>query len=112
MIAHTNYMKASGVGTAMFSRAGKTTIDQYLCFGDGTKTSEMAERHNQSFGHGAGQDGSRNNQSSNADNIENYDSCFGNKLLQDNLEPEIPNFKEIKDKEKERKSKSLNRNAS
>jgi hypothetical protein len=103
-------MKASGVGTAMFSRAGRTTIDQYMCFGDGTKTNEMAERHNQSFGHGTGQDGSRNMQSTSVSNIENYDSCFGNKLQKENLDVEVPKFKE--NKEKERKHKSLNRNAS
>lgn len=40
----TDYTKASGLGTAMFSRAGKTTINQYLCFNDNKKTNELAER--------------------------------------------------------------------
>jgi hypothetical protein len=128
MIAHTNYMKPSGTGTAMFSRAGKTTIDQYLCFGDGTKTSEMAERHNRSMGNGLGQDGQANpgkkgesgNKPASSDNrVENYDSCFGNKLLLNITKIEEPQIKEKKQEElhpkdhkQKEKIKTMNRDGS
>jgi hypothetical protein len=41
MIVRTRFTSDSGLGTAMFSRAGKTTIDQYMCFSDNSKTNEI-----------------------------------------------------------------------
>jgi hypothetical protein len=44
MIVSTFSAQNSGKGTAMFSRAGKSTINQYKCFNDKTKELKVANR--------------------------------------------------------------------
>ena len=70
MIVKTNFAKYSGPGTAMFSRAGKTTISQYMSFSDSSKTfdnrRETLDEVDEEY-------------------LDNYDTCFGNKLKMNNI---------------------------
>ena len=44
MIVTTSYCSRSGQGTPMYSRRGKSTINQYLCFSRETTEEEEKEK--------------------------------------------------------------------
>lgn len=85
MIVNTKFSKNSGLGTAMFSRAGKTTINQYISFADGSKNEEIEEPEDPE---------------DHREYFVNYEGAFGNKLIQQGELPDIEKMKKEEIKKK------------